>query len=231
MTFNIEPEVVFEGLLHLHFDTQYEITSTFLRLQEYYESDYPEIRGKHFTLDQYMDRYAADKGNFTYTSDWSGFNVPGHIIEEFAHKFAEDLLEKEKDLLGVILQAVEEQEWAKYYVIASSRDGGRHNSSNDVMRHEIAHGMYYLNDKYRKEMRALTKDIKEKQPDIAKALKEMGYCNEVVDDEIQAYFGTSNMTFLADDIFEGQDIPWELVLKAQRTFERFNEELTEEEDD
>lgn len=227
MTFHIETQVVLPGLLHLYFENQYEVTSTFLRLQEFYESDYPEIKGKFFTLEQYMDCYAKDKGNFTYTCDWSGFNVPGHVIEAFAQTFAKDLLQKEKELLRIILQHVEENEWSKYYVIGSSKDGGKHKDARDVMRHEIAHGLYYLNDEYKKEMKGLAQAAQEEHPKFAKTLRDLGYCDEVIDDEIQAYLSTSTMIYLADDLFEDQEINWETILEAQRTFEHFYEELVE----
>ena len=55
----------------------------------------------------------------------------------------------------------------------------------------------------------------------------MGYCKEVVNDEMQAYFATSSMTYLADEGFEGCEIPWNDVLEVQRIFERYYEELVE----
>ena len=61
-----------DGIYLLRFETQYEVTSTFLRVQEHYES--PQFHGRIFTLEQYMDWYVAENGAFTYFQDWSGFN-------------------------------------------------------------------------------------------------------------------------------------------------------------
>ena len=72
---------VYPGLYFLKFPNQYELTM--IRLQEFYESPYKNIRGKHFTLEQYMDAYAKHKGNFTYCSDWNGFNIPSIVIQDF----------------------------------------------------------------------------------------------------------------------------------------------------
>ena len=41
------------------FDTQYDLCSTLVRIQEFYESDSDKFRGKLFTLDEYMDYYAT----------------------------------------------------------------------------------------------------------------------------------------------------------------------------
>src|ERR1700760_4146537 len=93
---------VTSGLYHILFENQYSCCSTFLRLQEYYESPIKGIRGNYFTLEQFMDAYAETKGNFTYTLDWGGFNVPGHVIKKFFDLFGMNLLEKEKNLYHLL---------------------------------------------------------------------------------------------------------------------------------
>lgn len=227
-TFNIAAEIIFPGLVHFQFDTQYEVSSTFLRLQEFYESPYPLIRGKRFDLEEYMDTYAADKGNFTYTSDWSGFNVPGHIVDEFMDVYGEHMLTKEYVLFDAI--ANNTGEWEKYYIIASSKDGGKKNNPLEVMKHEVAHGMFYLVPEYQKEMTTIAEKVDKKHPELGQKLKDMGYCDEVILDELQAYFAASTMTYLADSGFEGCDIPWNSVLEVQRIFEKYYEELTEKDE-
>src|SRR5206468_3707182 len=111
-----------------------------------YESPYKEIRGKHFTLEQFMDRYARARGNFTYTTDWSGFNVPGHIVDNFFVEFLGDLLEKEQTLFECLKPHGCDNQFVcgavRYYVIALYDD--------DCLDHELAHAFYYLNDDYRK---------------------------------------------------------------------------------
>ena len=229
MKFNITPEVVFPGLIHLHFDTQYELTSTFLRLSEFYESSYVEIQNRVFDMEKYMDRYAEDRGNFTYTMDWSGFNVPGDTVDEFFVQFREILLKKEVTLIDMIRAVRKEHNWKEYYIIASSADGGKHDDQKDVMKHEIAHGMWYLNEEYNKEQRKIVRKINSEYVDIGEKLIEMGYCEKVLDDEIHAYLATSTMTYLADDGFDGCEIPWDLVLESQRLFEKHYKELTGDE--
>jgi hypothetical protein len=72
--FKIVKYKVADAIYLLRFETQYEITSSFLRIQEHYES--PHFSGRVFTLEEFMDWYAAEYGAFTYLEDWSGFNVP-----------------------------------------------------------------------------------------------------------------------------------------------------------
>ena len=76
---------IYPNLFLFTFPNQYELASTFIRLQEFYESPYKEIKGQYFTLEKYMDRYAKDQedNKFTYFEDWNGFNVPGNIVLKF----------------------------------------------------------------------------------------------------------------------------------------------------
>ena len=63
-----------DGIYLVRFDSQYALASTFLRIQEHYESS--RFRGRVFSLEDYMDWYAGRFGAFTYYQDWSGFKRP-----------------------------------------------------------------------------------------------------------------------------------------------------------
>lgn len=187
---------IYKGLYHTKFLTQYELTSTYMRVQEYYESNIQGIRGTFFTLEEFMDAYAKFKGNFTYCIDWSGFNVPGKVAKEFFTKA--DLLEKEKKFWKRIGKRVNIDK--PFYLI------GTHGVKADLddVRHEIAHGLYYLNEDYRHDMHALVggyEDIVR----LKKLLLEMGYCNEVIEDEVQAYLATNTKKTLKQQI-KGSEI-------------------------
>src|SRR5215468_649159 len=128
MPIRIRKRRIARGVYLLRFRTQYELTSTFLRVQEHYES--PKFHGRVFTLEQYMDWYAARHGNFTYYQDWSGFNVPSTAFGAFyAGKF-DPLSEKEKQLLGLFRDLRE-----KFYVIGIYERGS--------LTHELAHALYF----------------------------------------------------------------------------------------
>jgi len=173
---------IYPNLFLYTFPNQYELASTFIRLQEFYESPYKQIRGKYFTLEQFMDLYAKDqKGNkFTYFEDWNGFNVPGHIVDDFHDQFESDFTDKEIKLFEELDDQVDD-----FYII------GVVNKGKDTLDHEIAHGLYYLNDKYKKDMSELiTKMPIPLRSRAEKYLKSIGYCKAVMKDELQAYFGT-----------------------------------------
>ena len=84
---NIDHRLLTPHIHLLSFDTQHDLTSTFLRFQEHYES--PRFKGEVFTLDEFQDWYiknspnGIETGKFTYHTDWNGFNIPSHILKPF----------------------------------------------------------------------------------------------------------------------------------------------------
>jgi len=88
-----------ENIFLLDFETQEELTSTFLRFQEFYES--PEFQGKIFTLQEYKAWYTKLKGKFSYYTDWGGFNIPSRILESFYKGKFDPLSEAEKQFLDM----------------------------------------------------------------------------------------------------------------------------------
>src|ERR1700730_3525707 len=99
MSGRIAKSTIGKGIYLLRFKTQYQLTATFLRVQEHYES--PRFHGRIFSLEQYMDWYASRYGNFTYYQDWAGFNVPSTALQPFYEGKFDPLSEKEMQLLGV----------------------------------------------------------------------------------------------------------------------------------
>jgi len=186
-------------------ETQYELAMMFIRIQEYYESPFEEIRGRTFTLEDYMDRYAKEEGNFTYTVDWNGFNVPGNIVRKFFNpqmyetSFWCDYSKKEIALKAALVKEDLLSSDKKFYLL------GTHKEEERILDHELAHALWYLIPDYQK---AQTENIF-KIPvneglDIEKSLLKEGYASEVVLDETQAYLATSTLKELAEDF----DLPW-----------------------
>lgn len=185
----MQSKEILKNVIHLSFDTQYEVTSTMLRVQEFYESPYPEIKDQIFTLQDYIDLYTENKGNFTYYEDWSGFNIPGEYVSKFFRNFIH-LSNKEKQIHEVVKPYISSGE--KYYLIASCE------GDESVLDHEIAHALWYLDEDYKKEV---SEYVKNNFPEsvlsiFKKELLEKGYCEEVLDDEIQAYLTTSEPSYL-----------------------------------
>lgn len=156
----------------LEFASQYELAATFLRFQEHYES--PRFRRKVFSLEQYMDWYAREYGAFTYYEDWAGFNVPSSALKPFFNGRFDPLQEKEKRLLRLFFRTPH-----PYYVIGRVAD----DSDSKTLRHELAHALFCVDRNYRREVRRFLAQYnlrKEKE-----YLLDIGYCREVLDDELQ----------------------------------------------
>jgi len=198
------------GIFHLNFETQYEAAATFMRLQEFYECPDPKIRGKYFTFPQFMDSYARREGNFTYTTDWEGFNVPSHSVNKFFAKF-HDLSAKEKK----IKKLADSVPYRKYYLIGTFK--------NEDLNHELAHGFYYLFADYRREMKRLIERCSIRRS-IIKCLKKMGYNDQQIDDEIQAYLGTEKMSYIRT-AFKIRT-KWKMIPKFRRVFKSYKKKLT-----
>lgn len=173
----MELKQLYPGVYFLKFKNQYEVTMSMLRFQEFYESPYKGIRNEYFTLEQYMDVYAKAMGNFTYCTDWNGFNVPSHVIRSFLTVFDDDLRDKELAVLDKIDHLFND---GLFYLIAGHDDS--------VIVHEVAHGLFYVNKEYRKRVLALIKTMpKTFVSRFKEGLKKQGYCKQVYLDEMQAY--------------------------------------------
>jgi hypothetical protein len=204
--FKIHKQEVLPGIFCLRFRDQYEAASTFLRLQEFYESPFREIRDHVFSLEEYMDRYARETGNFTYTCDWEGFNVPGDVVRRFFKAFAragEPLLKKEELLRAVLQEQL--QGTRKFYVIGHCEkkelpDWTKARDRSSTLAHEIAHGLFYLNPAYHKAATTLLKGLPSKvvKKMSGRLLNSGGHCKAVLPDEFQAYLATSRKKDLKD---------------------------------
>ena len=171
-----------KNIFLLVFDNQREITKTFLRFQEFYES--PKFKGKIFSLDDFKKWYIVDSpqgkktGKFTYYSDWNGFNIPSSVLKPFYSGKFNPLTLREKKILKIFSKRKD-----KFYII------GVHRESKNIkifLQHEIAHGLFFVDDNYRKEVLSViskfdTKLIEEE------LVEKAGYHQEVLLDEIQAY--------------------------------------------
>lgn len=178
---------------------QYDRGMLFCCFQEFYESPYDEIRGKYFTLTQFMKMYNEKRNDtlFRYTLDWVGYNIPSKVLSS-------------------ALDRVEAYEYSEYmediYVdcrVDSDKCGhnpddfyliGIDDVNSELCDHEIAHGLYYTNKEYRKEIDQLIGQMSEsKYEKLRKSMIKIGYQDKmsIIDDEIQAYMiDSKNKKFL-----------------------------------
>ena len=154
----------------------------FLRFQEYYES--PEFRGRVFTRKTFDAWYKQTRGT-SYHEDWVGFNLPSYIIEDFLSGDFNPLSEDEQYMLSCCKGVP-----SPFYII-----GAPHIGSISIMKHEIAHALYYMNGQYRDEVNEI---LDQSVPPSVRAALEgclisAGYTKEVLTDEIHAYALTGDL--------------------------------------
>jgi len=159
-----------DGIFLVRFPTQYELASTFLRFQEHYESS--RFRNRVFTLEAYMDWYAAEFGAFTYFEDWSGFNIPSAAFEPFTKGQFDPLLIKEQRLLRLF-----RNDRPPFYVIGVVSDKD--------LKHELAHALFFTRPAYKRAVLAAMRGYDTSA--LENRLARMGYHKHVLPDEVHAY--------------------------------------------
>ncbi|MGV8169138.1 MAG: ABC transporter ATP-binding protein [Candidatus Nanoarchaeia archaeon] len=174
---------IMPGIYHVQFKTQYEQNSTLLRFQEHYES--PRFKGKIFTLKEFREWYIKNtvlgkRHGFNYYSYWLGFNFPSTNLKPFLEGKFDPLSKKEKQFLETINKINK-----KRFYIMTTFSGAKVR----IDHHEIAHGLFYINKEYKKQVLLVLKKLssKERQTLEKYLAKEMGYHEEVIEDEMQAY--------------------------------------------
>lgn len=183
-------------ILHVEYNKRYDLCSSFFRISEYYESSIEELRGKYFSLEKAMDLYAQSYKNFSYSMDWSGFNIPGAVLESwfllFSDKEGGFTLEKERNLCLSVFEELSKfpkmETSSSYYVIGTYLDCPRLES---VILHEIAHAFFSLVPEYRKKATSLVSNSKAREY-LEPVLKSWGYSDRVIVDELHAYLTTSS---------------------------------------
>lgn len=194
----------------------YERAMLFCRYQEFYESPYIEIRGKFFSWEKFMMTYKKKMGNkyFSYPIDWGGFNIPSKIIYEGLRTFDKDKGPYDEIMSDIYYHCenyplLSDRPRTKWYLIGYGDDVR-------TLNHEVAHGLYYTNKKYKSEMDLLVSKIKKKHYNqIKKVLVKMGYVDDkkIIDDEVQAYLSTGLVKGFDDDDIKKYRPEFEDVLK------------------
>lgn len=160
----------------------------FMRAQEYYESSFDEIIGKQFKVSRFVDIYKQHYGKqeFTYGSDWAGFNIPSTVLEECMFNVPEDEINNWDKLMISVINTIKEQESGHNYYLL-----GVDELDNSLLEHEFAHAMWFTLPEYKAEMSKMNEECDPIVKDMMyKCITEYGYADHVLPDEMQAYMST-----------------------------------------
>lgn len=221
MNFSIKQ--ILPHVYHLHFEEQYDLAMHFIRFQEYYES--PKFHKKLFTMAEYMRWYSKEygKGAFTYPKDWSGFNVPSWALLD-VRKGLPNFEWREEDIFMHSLidkvRAVEGEH--PFYFIGTSENSAKKNG-HDVLRHELAHALYTVDLGYKNRVDDLFQQwfhvnwdsfpaAAKQMADAEASLRQMGYHDSTVRDELHAYCATGLCEELEGVVPIERTLPFQALL-------------------
>jgi len=163
---------------------------TLCRPQEFYECNSTKLRNKVFDFSDFLDHYLQKDGSIDYFNYWAGFNLPSHILEEFFKHF--ELSKKEKELYKLTRKFANKP----YYVIATKKN------DSATLKHELVHAYYYLNPSYKQKVDTVVRHMRtDLKKDLINILKTMGYSNNVIIDEINAYMASSTTKYLKEEFY------------------------------
>lgn len=169
----------------IYSDSQEELGQTFVRFQEHYESANEEFRGKIFTLGYFKNWYSKHYGGDTYHHDWRGFNFPSSVLKPFREGLFDPLTPQEVEFLSLLKYRNDD-----FYIIGAN--------DNSVLRHELAHALYYSDLSYRKKINTIFNSYKKNITEISKYILDKGYHEDVLYDELQAYITDQDDEFILE---------------------------------
>ena len=173
-------------VMSLVFKSKKEMGLTMMRISEFYESPYSQIKGQYFTHEELLDAYSDEDGCFEFMNYFEGYNLPIEIVFKFASKFFKQMTNREQDILVAIGDAE-----CKYLIATLEGD-------TNTLDHELSHARWALLPDYKKEMLGIIKSLPQ---DIYKAMRKdlsRNYDLDVLDDEIVAYMLTSTLEELEE---------------------------------
>lgn len=180
-------EQVAPKIFYLKFNKkdQYSMGMLFMRYQEYYESTNSKFKNTPFKAFEYMEWYVqhTKKKTFTYTDDYIGYNIPSYsILQCFQSipKHDNNIYDAEMAKIYYLIQ--EYVKGHNFYLIAGADDV--------TFKHELAHGLFYTNDKYRIKMLRLIEDMPIKLVNSCYKKLKRHYTSSVLPDELHAYMAT-----------------------------------------
>lgn len=169
------------------FYSSYQLGMSFVRMQEFYESPYKEIRGKYFTLENFMDIYHLyfNTKSFDYHTRFKGYNFNGFNLLNFIRVFRRSekyFREKERHLINAIFHFTDYKKLERQYLIGCLKE------DENVIEHELSHALYSLDPIYREQSKEIVNRMSsEFREKVRNNLKKSMYSELMFEDEIIAY--------------------------------------------
>ena len=191
----------------------------FMRYQEFYESDSDTFRGKGFKWKDFVKFYKEKTKNkiFTYHKDWAGYNIPCNSIESCIALIPDlnfyDLIMF--SVVDTIKNIVGDDD---YYLIGIDQSNG---DDPSLIYHEVAHGLWFSSPEYKYQQKNNIEDMNPSvREQLSKKISGMGYGQNVIDDEIQAYLSTG----VGDNMRRIKDIK-QAQLPFKEVFDDYSTEI------
>ena len=185
-----------KNIILFTFSNRKEITLAFFRMQEFYESPNTALLNKKFSVWDFLNESMSKNGEIGYFSYWCGFNIPSEVLSNWWKLHVHDLTHAEIQIFDA-LYAQEIDFHEPFYVI------GALEKDKAVIKHEIAHALYYTDLDYECEMNESLLQLKIHQLKIYKKMKKellkMGYNDSVIDDEVQAYLSSESPKYIQEE--------------------------------
>lgn len=174
-----------DDIIHVLMPDNNTLAACMCRIQEYYESPFPEIKGKIFTLGMLRavgsrenpGVYTYEGGNF-FEADWSGYNWPSYCLEPFIRGLFDPLTPYEQDLVNALRCKT-----GPFYVIGTFGE----DDPSASLDHEVCHALYYTRPLYKADVDEVLGKYREQLRAMHEGLIFMGYGVNVLDDEAHAY--------------------------------------------
>ena len=196
------------------FESGYDAAMAFVRVAEFYESEFAQAKGRYFTLEEYMKWYAEKygQGAFTYPNDWAGWNVPGDHFLKWLNMYRGKFRPMELEVFAETIMNLGEEKIVKSYFIGTYKC----DSLDEVITHELAHGLYHMSRTYKSNMNELIDRLgKRERARMEEFVRNLGYIKKMWKDEIQAYI-------VGGEVHEGYDFS-EVALRDEfvEVYKRF----------
>ena len=159
-----------EKIMVLYYTDGHEQHEAMGRFQAHYDAPVEKFRAGYFSRGEFVK---WTKTYSLWSSPWVGTNKPVDCINRVAG-FGDNSPEEQ----FVIDSAKDMPEGS--YLISST-------GTNGILRHELLHALFYVDEKYREAVRAIVAKYPEEAEDEFKWLRGIGYADISLVDECNAY--------------------------------------------